>query len=327
MHFSRGLFLLGALFWAAVQMFGADDIAPRTFVYKTAGALEIKADVYVPAGDAKPRPVVVYLHGGSLINGKRQAVEKWFPREEFLAAGAAVVSVDYRLAPETKLRDLVQDVEDAFAWVRREGPALFGADPQRIAVSGGSAGGYLALLMGARLQPRAQAVYAEMSYADLLSTWQTSPSVHRPHYTDSNLNAREAWKQVSGPPIANEADRSGDGGAFNDFIRRSAAWPRAVTGWDPSAEADRYEPYRTFRHVDANFPPTFLVHGEADSDVPLAEPQRMAELFRQHGVEHRLIVLPNGEHGFRGADPAAVRAAQREAVAFAMKHLAPRASP
>lgn len=309
---------------AVTPAWAARDGTPRTLVYKTVGELEIKADVYVPANGAKPHPVVLYLHGGSLINGKRESVDRWFPREEFLAAGAIVVSADYRLAPETKVRDLVQDVEDAVAWVRREGPALFGADPQRLAVTGGSAGGYLALLMGARLQPRAQVIYAEMSYADLLSSWQTSPSVHRPHYTDSNLNAEAAWQQVAGPAIANAGDRQGDGGAFNDFIRRNAGWPRAITGWDPKTEADRYAPYRTFRHVTVDFPPTVMVHGETDSDVPLAEPQRMAQLLQQHGVEHRLIVLPNAEHGFRGADPTAVRAAQHEAVAFVMSHLNPR---
>ena len=321
MKLARWKSLVCALSLSVVPVLSAQDAAPRTFVYKTVGALEIKADVYVPAGDMKVRPVVVYLHGGSLINGKRQSVDKWAPREQFLAGGAVVVSVDYRLAPETKVRELVQDVEDAFAWVREKGPALFGADPQRVAVSGGSAGGYLALLMGARLQPRAQVVYAEMSYADLLSSWQTTPSVHRPHYTDSNLKADEAWKQVEGPAIANGADRRGDGGAFNDFIRRNAGWPRAVSGWDPQTESERFEPYRTFRHVTSAFPPTFLLHGEVDSDVPLAEPQRMAELFKQHGVEHRFVVLPNGEHGFRGADPAAVQAAQREAVDFVMARL------
>jgi acetyl esterase/lipase len=313
--------LMIALGLGAATLLGAPDPSPPTFVYKTVGALEIKADVYVPAGAAKARPVVVYLHGGSLINGKRQSVANWFPREEFLAAGAVVVSVDYRLAPETKLRDLVQDVEDAFAWVRRDGPALFGADPHRVAVTGGSAGGYLALLMGARLQPCAQVVYAEMSYGDLLSPWQLQPSVHRPHYTDSNLEAGEAWKQVSGPTIANAADRNGDGGAFNDFIRRNAGWPRAISGWDPQTEAARFEPYRTFRQVTAAFPPTAMVHGEMDSDVPVTEPQRMAELFKQHGVEHRLLVIPNGDHGFRGADPATVRIAQRAAVDFVLTHL------
>jgi len=326
MHLLHRPIFLTALLLLLTALRGAEDVKPRTYVYKTVGALEIKADVYVPAGGTKSRPVVVYLHGGSLINGKRQAVEEWFPREEFLAAGAVVVSADYRLAPETKVRDLVQDVEDAFAWVRRAGPALFGADPQRVAVSGGSAGGYLALLMGARLQPRAQVVYAEMSYADLLSDWLMKPSVHRPH-SETNLDETAAWAQVAGPAIANAADRKGAGGAFNDFIRRNAAWPRAVTGWDPLTEADRYEPYRPFLHVTANFPPTMMIHGEVDSDVPLAEPQRMAELFRQHGVQHRLIVLPNGEHGFRGADPTAVRAAQRDAVAFVISHLSPRASP
>ena len=41
-----------------------------------------------------------------------------------------LVSIDYRLAPETQLPEVIADVEDAFRWIRKEGPKLFGADPE-----------------------------------------------------------------------------------------------------------------------------------------------------------------------------------------------------
>ena len=52
-----------------------------------------------------------------------------------------VVSIDYRLAPETKLPAIVEDVQDACRWVRERGPKLFRIAPERLAVMGGSAGG------------------------------------------------------------------------------------------------------------------------------------------------------------------------------------------
>jgi len=293
---------------------------PATFVYKTVDHLGIRADVHAPAGPG-PHPVVVYVHGGSLINGRRQSVEKWPPAQALVAAGVAVVSIDYRLAPETKLPRIAEDLEDAFRWVRQEGPARFGADPDRIAVAGSSAGGYLALLAGHRVQPRPRAVVAEMGYGNLLARWQTNPSVHRPHYEDSNLGEAEAWRQVSGPPVANAADRPGDGGAFNDFIRRSAQWPRAISGWDPVGEAEKFAPYLPVRNVSRAYPPTFLLNGRADTDVPFSEAEQMAAEFLRHGVEHRLVGLAGAEHGFRGADPADVAAAHRAATAFLLRHL------
>ncbi|HVZ64495.1 MAG TPA: alpha/beta hydrolase [Lacunisphaera sp.] len=296
---------------------------PTTFVYKTAGTLAIKADVYRPEKAPAHSPVVVYMHGGSLINGKRESVQRWAPLEDFLHAGVIVVSIDYRLAPETKLPAIIEDMEDAFRWVREKGPALFGVDPERIAVAGTSAGGYLALAAGYRIKPRPKVVYAEMSYADLIGGWQMRPSIHPPHYHDSHLNEAEAWQQVSGPPIANGEDRHGDGSAFNDFIRRSARWPKAISGWDPVSEADKFLPYLPLRNVTAAYPPTIMLHGAIDSDVIPQQPLAMDSELERHGIEHKLIFLPNGEHGFRGADPADIKAAQNEAVAFVLDRLRP----
>ena len=68
--------------------------------------------------------------------------------------GFALVSFDYRLAPEVKLPAIVEDVEDALRWLRGKGPELLHIDPDRLVVTGGSAGGYLTLLTGFRVRPR-----------------------------------------------------------------------------------------------------------------------------------------------------------------------------
>ena len=49
-----------------------------------------------------------------------------------LGYGYAIVSIDYRLAPETKLPGIIDDLRDAFRWVREQGPSRFGIDPERI---------------------------------------------------------------------------------------------------------------------------------------------------------------------------------------------------
>ena len=59
----------------------------------------------------------------------------WALREltgRLIEAGFAVVSIDYRLAPETKLPAIIEDVEAAFDWIRGQGPDLFRADPDRL---------------------------------------------------------------------------------------------------------------------------------------------------------------------------------------------------
>ncbi len=60
----------------------------------------------------------------------------------------------YRLAPEVKLPAIIEDVHDAFRWLRSEGSAKFHIDPRKVVVSGGSAGGYLTMMTGIAVDPR-----------------------------------------------------------------------------------------------------------------------------------------------------------------------------
>src|SRR5690242_2182508 len=93
----------------------ASEFQKETIAYKQVGSLDIKADVYHYA-DLKVRPVLVSLHGGALIMGHRENLAKTL-KEFALSNGYVLVSFDYRLAPETKLPALVEDVEDAFRWL------------------------------------------------------------------------------------------------------------------------------------------------------------------------------------------------------------------
>src|SRR4051812_25268374 len=115
--------------------------APETCAYKEVAGLRILADVRGAEPGAR-KPAVLWVHGGALILGARYLSRAPF-QARLLASGYVLVSIDYRLAPETKLPGIVEDLEDAYRWLREEVPARFGIDPDRIAIAGGSAGGYL----------------------------------------------------------------------------------------------------------------------------------------------------------------------------------------
>src|SRR5262249_17125326 len=113
---------LYGIFLLSPNRAGADkpDFAKKTYTYKTVGEIKIQADVY-RADDAELRPVVVWIHGGALINGSRNSVPKRL-LDLCRSEGVALVSLDYRLAPEGKLPAIIEDVQDAFRWPREPGP-------------------------------------------------------------------------------------------------------------------------------------------------------------------------------------------------------------
>ncbi len=288
-----------------------------THTYKTVGELAIKADVHRPDDDSI-RPVVVWIHGGALINGHRAGISDRI-KDMMLGAGYAIVSIDYRLAPETQLPGIIEDLEDAFRWVRAEGPSLFHANVDKLAVMGGSAGGYLTLTSGFRVQPPPAVLVAFWGYGDLIGDWYSTPSPHERHQR-IKMDREEAYRQVSGPPISDSRDRDGTGGAFYQHCRQHGIWPKAVSGWDPRTEPDKFVPYMPVHNVTSDYPPTMLIHGANDTDVPYEQSVMMAEQFKQHGVEHELVTIPNGEHGLGGGDPQLIDTAYQSALAFVQNY-------
>lgn len=297
-----------------------DAVQKTTAVFKQIGDLQIKADVY-RADNSNVLPIVVWIHGGALINGHRESVsgpiKNWA-----LANGCALVSIDYRLAPETKLPLIIEDVEDALKWIRGAGAEKFKLDKNRIVVTGGSAGGYLTLAVGYRVKPRVQGLVAFWGYGDLVGDWYSQPSPHARHQ-QPRLSKEDAWKQVSGPAVSDSRDRKGDGGAFYQYCRQQGSWPTAVSdSWDPINEPSKFDPFMPVKNVSQDYPPTLMIHGTDDTDVPHEQSVMMARELKSHDVEHRLISIEGGEHGLGGGDPKKIEAAYESALEFIAKHIA-----
>jgi acetyl esterase len=111
----------------------------------------IPARLYVPDGQG-PFPVLVYFHGGGWVIGTLDTHDTCC-RELARSAGCAVLSVDYRLAPENKFPAAAEDAYAATSWVAGQGGSL-NIDPTRIAVAGDSAGGNLAAVVSLMARDR-----------------------------------------------------------------------------------------------------------------------------------------------------------------------------
>ncbi len=284
--------------------------AIETVAYKVVGNCEIKVDVHQAAAGAR-KPAVMWMHGGALIMGSRKILVSPF-RDELLKRGYAIVSIDYRLAPETKLPDIIEDVRDAWRWVRREGGKRFGIDPDRMATAGSSAGGYLTLMSGFCLDPRPRALVSYFGYGDITTPWFAKPSEF---YRRRPLVSKEEAYRSVGHRILSEESAQNQRTPFYLYCRQNALWPNEVAGHDIHAEPGWFDPYCPIRNVTAQYPPTFLIHGTEDADVPYSESKNMAAKLAQSGVKHELVTVTGAGHGLLEAKPdelarIAVRAAE-----------------
>lgn len=130
--------------------------------------LAVEMDVYVPkdASATAPLPVVVWWHGGGLLQGNKENLPphlRRLPNAGVNGEGVIVVSPNYRLAPQAAILDILADADAAVAYVRtklNDKLAALGhaarVDPTRLVLSGGSAGGYLALMAGLPVPQRVQ---------------------------------------------------------------------------------------------------------------------------------------------------------------------------
>ena len=291
---------------------------PKTYTYKRAGGCEIKADVYRPSSDDQITPVIVWFHGGALIYGSRHGI---IPQHlsAYLATGHTVVCVDHRLAPETKLADIIEDIEDAIAWLRGEGPAQFHIDPARLAVIGQSAGGYLTLMSGFRVQPPPTCLVSFYGYGDLVGEWYSKPD---PFYCSQHLVTEEESGILLGGPVRTERGGDGEKGLLYLYCRQKGLLPLEVSGHDPNIEPDYFARYCPDQNVGPDYPPTLLLHGDKDTDVPHYLSQNMATELTRHGVDHQFITIQDGGHGFDAdVESPVAKHAFEEVLGFLQKYL------
>ena len=128
----------------------AADIAPaRSVTYKSVDGIELKLDIFEPAGfkAADHRPAIVFFFGGGWSGGD---TKQFYQQAKVMAEqGMLAISADYRVKSRNKTTpfECVKDGKSAIRWVRQHAADL-GVDPDRIVAAGGSAGGHVAACTG-----------------------------------------------------------------------------------------------------------------------------------------------------------------------------------
>ncbi len=98
-----------------------------------------KLDIYLPSNESESFPVLVFFHGGGITGGSRGG-------PNLTSEGVCLVAPSYRLSPKAECPDYLNDAADAVAWTFKN-IEKYGGDPNRVFISGSSAGSYLASMI------------------------------------------------------------------------------------------------------------------------------------------------------------------------------------
>ena len=248
------LFLAGAAAFAGAK--SEDGI-----VYGEAGGEKLTMDYYPPAGPA-PHPIAIVIHGGGFVGGSSKNNSEAYCADFLAPAGYAVFSINYRLAPKFPYPAMVEDVERAIRYIRYNAKR-WKADPKRIALVGGSAGGYLSNMVGVLGAPGIKGAKDPVDRVN--ARVQAVVTLFGP----SDFRGREpsaGLKALLGPLI----EKKGTEGAL--------------------AEAS------PVMHIDSAAPPFLLIHGDKDESVALVQSTQMQMALKANNVRCDLIIIPNGPH-------------------------------
>jgi acetyl esterase/lipase len=247
-------------------------ISPN-ITYTTASNVPLKLDLYLPRNLSQPVPVVVNIHGGGWVEGTKEGDNLGFV--PYLEMGWAVVNVEYRLGRVSRAPAAVEDCRCALHWVFANAEK-YHFDSHRVIVTGGSAGGHLALTTG-MLQPNAG------------------------FDRTCRVGENNAWTGPGGtaddPPVAAIVNFFGITDVL-DMLHgpNSRGYAIEWVGYQPNSD-DLARAVSPINMVRKGLPPIITIHGTADKLVPYEQAVRLQKALDQAGITNQLFTVQGAGHG------------------------------
>ena len=248
-----------------------------------------RLDLYWPtASTTGPRPVVLYIHGGTWIAGSKDDATRDPVVPMLRAHGFIVASMDYALAPQHPFPAQIQDLTCGVRFLRAR-HAAYGIDPAHIGALGVSAGGHLSAMLGV---DNGSHMFVSGGYP----------------YASSAVQSVAALYGVHDLPLRDLA-------GYDERVLPEIFGP--VRRWGSESP---------ITYVRSRLPPFLLIHGDRDTDVPILQSRVMANKLKAARDDVTFTVVHHAEHGLvpsGGKMSPSLKTIDREIVAFFARTLEP----
>lgn len=282
-----------ALLAVTLHLGAADPIVPdnvsfeRNIEFANPDDQHLQLNIARPKNARGPLPAVICIHGGGFRAGSREGYNKLCLT--LAENGFAAFTVSYRLAPKYQFPAAVHDTKAAVRWLRMNAKK-FNIDPERIGVTGGSAGGHLAQFLGV---------------TSGLKEFEGDQNVGVSSHVACVVN-------VYGPSDFTKS--------YGKSVDAHVVLPLWLGGDLKTALANhiRSSPLNWVTPAAA---PTLLIHGTEDKYVAHEQAVWMRDRLVTSGVSAELLTLEGAGHGFKGAD---AEKADRALLEFFTQQLKPK---
>lgn len=268
---------------ATVAEVASDVSVTPNVEYGKGGGRALKLDIVQPKEQPKhPMAAIIYIHGGGWSGGTKEA---GLPLCTYLAQrGYFCATIEYRLTGEAIWPAQIEDCKCAVRWMRAHAKE-YNIDPNRIGVTGASAGGHLVALLGTsgdakmlegkggweQYSSRVNAVCDWFGPVDLLWYYENAK--------DSVLLS-DVFKDKAGQDVLSKLV----GGPF----------------WERPGLCRQASP---LSYVSKDDPPFLIMQGDKDPIVPMVHSQMLDTALTKAGVNSKLIIMKGAGHGFPGTEP------------------------
>jgi acetyl esterase/lipase len=274
----------------------------------------LRCDIWQPLAEVVPTGVaLIYLHGSAWHYSDKDFLTRTLFRH-LASQGHVIMDVAYRLCPDTDLGGMLSDAKHAVAFLKANA-ARYGVDPDRIVLSGASAGGHLALLAAyapnhPRLTPR-DLLDVDLKPRAVISMY--GPTDLRPLYRYGRRIALDAPPLEWGRPYMVTPERISKVAERLKYRASDAAVKAATTsmpqifanllGGSPDEVPDMYELASPVSHIAPDAPLTLLFQGAADALVPAEIAREFYHTATARGVAVDYVEYEDTEHAFDLAMP------------------------